>query len=56
MGQNLYGETASAIKTCKVIGRAFESASGSIGNGGQRVAEQFAFLVHTGNYNAFLPR
>jgi hypothetical protein len=38
-----------------VIGRAFEGAGGSIGNGGQRVAQQFAFLIHTGNYNAFLP-
>jgi hypothetical protein len=37
-----------------VIGRAFEGAGGSIGNGGQRVAQQFAFLIHTGNYNAFL--
>jgi hypothetical protein len=36
-----------------VIGSAFEGAGGPIGNGSQRVAEQFAFLVHTGNYNAF---
>jgi len=40
----------------KVIGRAFEGAAGSIGNGGQRVGAAISpFLIHTGNYNAFLP-
>jgi len=53
VGQNLHGETARAVKSGKVIGSAFEGAGGPIGNGSQRVAEQFAFLVHTGNYNAF---
>jgi hypothetical protein len=54
VGQNLHGETTGAVKSGKVIGRAFKGASGSVCNGSQRVAEQFAFLIHTGNYNAFL--
>ena len=54
MGQNLHGKAAGAVKSGKVIGGAFEGACGSVCNGSQRVAEQFAFLIHTGNYNAFL--
>jgi hypothetical protein len=36
-----------------VLGRTIKSADSSIGQGGQRVAQQFAFLVHTGNYSVF---
>ena len=54
VGQNLHGETTGAVKSGKVIGGAFKGASGSVCNGSQRVAEQFAFLIHTGNYNVFL--
>ncbi len=51
--ENLHGQAACAVESGKVIGRAFEGAVGPVGNGGQRVAQQFAFLVHRGNYNAF---
>jgi hypothetical protein len=32
-----------------VIWRAFQGAGGPVGNGGQCVAQQFAFLIHTKN-------
>ena len=53
MGQNLHRQTAGAVKSGKVIGRAFQGAGGPVGNGSQCVAQQFAFLIHTGNYSAF---
>jgi hypothetical protein len=34
-----------------MIGRPFKSPCGPIGQCCQSVAQQFAFLVHTGNYN-----
>ena len=48
VGQNLHGQASGAGKSGKVVGRAFQGAGGPVGNGGQRVAQQFAFLVHTG--------
>jgi hypothetical protein len=36
-----------------VIGSAVQGADSSIGQGGQRVAQQFTFLVHTRNYSVF---
>lgn len=51
VGQNLHGETASVVESGEVIGRAIESADSSISQGGQRVAQQFAFLIHTRNYS-----
>jgi ketosteroid isomerase-like protein len=36
-----------------VIGSAVQGADSSIGQSGQRVAQQFAFLVHTRNYSVF---
>jgi len=53
VGQNLHGQAAGGVKTGKVIGSAFQGSGGPVGNGGQRVAQQFAFLVHTRNYSAF---
>jgi len=53
VGQNLHGETASAVESGEVIGSAVQGADSSIGQGGQRVAQQFTFLVHTRNYSVF---
>ena len=55
VGQNLHGHASGAVKSGKVVGRAFQGAGGPVGNGGQRVAQQFAFFVHTENYNAIDP-
>jgi len=53
VGQNLHGETAGAVESGEVIGSAVQGADSSIGQSGQRVAQQFAFLVHTRNYSVF---
>jgi hypothetical protein len=52
VSQNLHGQAAGSGKTCKVIGGALQSTGSSVGNSGQRVAQHFAFLIHTRNYNA----
>jgi hypothetical protein len=52
VGQNLHGQAAGGGKTGKVIGSAFQGAGGPVGNGGQRVAQHFAFFIHTRNYNS----
>jgi len=51
VGQNLHRQSADAVKAAKMIGRPFKSPCGPIGQCCQSVAQQFAFLVHTGNYN-----
>jgi len=52
VGQDLHGKAASAVKSGKVIRRTIQSTCGPVSNGSERVAKQFAFLIHTGNYNA----
>jgi hypothetical protein len=49
--QNLHGHAAGGGKSGKVIGRAFQSTNGAIGQSGQRMAQQFSFLVHISNYS-----
>jgi len=39
VGQNLHGETAGAVESGEVLGRAIESADSSIGQSGQYVAQ-----------------
>jgi hypothetical protein len=48
VSQNLHRHPPGAGKSGKVIGRAFQCPCGPVGNGGKRVTQQFAFLIHRG--------
>ena len=52
VGENLDGHSAGAGESGEVVGGAVQHACGTVGQGGQSMAQEFAFFIHRRNYSA----